>query len=1360
MTKQGDARICKEAAMGGGHRWSGSAGRMALAAALSLVALPATAQVATVITPDTGAALTTGTAVNRGPGVGNPNLFVTGGRYAGPADNPHQNLFHSFTRFDLAPNDVAVWFSSDPSRNDVRHVVNRVTGGDASHISGKLNSTTFPNADFYFINPAGVVFGENFGIDVPKSFYVSTGATLGFSDGTRLVAASGNGSTFSTAPPEAFGFIGGQSGDLRFERSSRPWAVTNIRASGAAHFSGANIFIDNVDFGIGAKMLRLAAVGDGNASVAVDPLARLPQLGGLLRIENGSIDGGGGAAGDMRGPKAAIGISAGDIRLIGGAMGDRETAIRTSGEGDIDIQAASLSMSGVSHIGTLAAVSPEPYVLLLDIRTLLQMRGVAGMPTRTQIGTSPYGAEVGNSIVRIRGAGATLDMRDATIDVRVGSSRAAGAIDIDVDHIIGTDARFASSSNFPNIAARGGDISLRANRIDLTDSGIEAYTASGGDAGAIRIDTGTLDFTRTHIRSSTGAAGAGGLIDIRADKAMITESILATDTSGSGNAGDMHLRFGALVTSGSHFTTDSSGDGRGGTLVIEGDDLVMLAPLIRSAASQSGAAGAIRLGGGRLRIVGAQIESGTSGVGQGGTVLFDADAVELTGGSLVSATSGSGDAGGVTFDTSLFKMTGFSVAADTSGTGDGGTIEVRTGNADLDFANLTTATAGPGAAGDIRLSSTGNLRLSNSALVTRSDAGAGPAGSILLRGGEAELRASALQATTNGANDAGNVDIRVTGALGVTGGFIANSSFGDGDSGAILLQGGSIALTDAILQAVASSRGQSGSVTVDATNGSIAATRSLIETNATGAVPAGGTGATGNAGSIRIAATDDISLMSSAILSTAAAKARRAGAIEIAAGDKVLIGIAALPDGKSSVVSVATSSTGTPDPGGRGGIRITGKDIELTGVTERLDRTALLDGRVRIGSETSASQDAGTIEIRAAGNLTLDHVDLISQSARDGAALSVATGDAGGVTLDGNDLVFRNTIVEASSGSAGNAGSIGVAARGDLTITGRSVLSSAASGTGSAGSVDVAIGRNGLLDGLSRIDTDVSGKAGGAGDIVIHGTGAKLRIVGLPGSDPSVDRSAISSSTANSQAGGRVTVDVDRLELVDGGGIFAVATKEAAGNGGSVTVRADSILMRGTLSGIQATALGASDAGSINLSGRQILLADRAEISTNAISGRAGDIAIAMPQTGIIELRGRGNPAFITTSSGPGTGGRITIARPLAIISDGGGILALGEARGANVRISSNFLIRSADAFNALTVDGNLILDSQIQDVSQGIEELDVPIVDAFSILIGQCSGTRSDGLVSQFRTKPNGPYPAPPSLVPSWQALPQMACR
>jgi hypothetical protein len=145
------------------------------------------------------------------------------------------------------------------------------------------------------------------------------------------------------------------------------------------------------------------------------------------------------------------------------------------------------------------------------------------------------------------------------------------------------------------------------------------------------------------------------------------------------------------------------------------------------------------------------------------------------------------------------------------------------------------------------------------------------------------------------------------------------------------------------------------------------------------------------------------------------------------------------------------------------------------------------------------------------------------------------------------------------------------------------------------------------------------------------------------------------------------------------------------------------------------------------------------------------------PDTLLI-LEGRENPGVIETSSGPGTGGVIRISRPLAIISNGGRISALGESGGANVDIDTPFFIVSSDRVNIIEVDGTLEFSSAISDVSAGTVNPDLSVLDASGVLRGQCSAQRASGELSQFTVRSIGPYaPAtpPPAGAPPEPPVP-----
>ncbi|NTV35022.1 MAG: filamentous hemagglutinin N-terminal domain-containing protein, partial [Deltaproteobacteria bacterium] len=114
-----------------------------------------------------------------------------------------QNLFHSFSSFNIGGGDSATFAGS----SGIRNVVSRVTGGSSSTIDGTLRST-IQGANLYFLNPWGVVFGPNASLDVKGSFHVSTADYLRFEDELRFYSTPGAADrVLSAASPAAFGFL-------------------------------------------------------------------------------------------------------------------------------------------------------------------------------------------------------------------------------------------------------------------------------------------------------------------------------------------------------------------------------------------------------------------------------------------------------------------------------------------------------------------------------------------------------------------------------------------------------------------------------------------------------------------------------------------------------------------------------------------------------------------------------------------------------------------------------------------------------------------------------------------------------------------------------------------------------------------------------------------------------------------------------------------------------------------------------------------------------------------------------------------------------------------------------------------------
>ncbi|MGH8594366.1 MAG: filamentous hemagglutinin N-terminal domain-containing protein [Gammaproteobacteria bacterium] len=126
-------------------------------------------------------------------------------------------MFHSFGQFSVGTGDIANFTNETALATE--NILSRVTGGSPSEIFGTLQTTGFPGADLYLLNPSGVLFGPTASLNVEGGFHLSTADFIRLSDGVRFDAMSSpNDALLTTAPPEAFGFLGENPVGLLFRR--------------------------------------------------------------------------------------------------------------------------------------------------------------------------------------------------------------------------------------------------------------------------------------------------------------------------------------------------------------------------------------------------------------------------------------------------------------------------------------------------------------------------------------------------------------------------------------------------------------------------------------------------------------------------------------------------------------------------------------------------------------------------------------------------------------------------------------------------------------------------------------------------------------------------------------------------------------------------------------------------------------------------------------------------------------------------------------------------------------------------------------------------------------------------------------
>ncbi len=176
-----------------------------------------------------------------------------------------ENLFQSFQRLGLDAGQVANFLATP----DLRNILGRVTGGEASLINGVIQ-VTGSNANLFLMNPAGIVFGANASLNVPAAFTATTANGIGIGNGW-----------FSATGGNDYGLLNGTPDLLAFT-VSQPGAIANFGTLAVS--TGQTLAL------VGGSVLntgQLTAPG-GQLAIAAAPgqtLVRLSQADRLLSFE-------------------------------------------------------------------------------------------------------------------------------------------------------------------------------------------------------------------------------------------------------------------------------------------------------------------------------------------------------------------------------------------------------------------------------------------------------------------------------------------------------------------------------------------------------------------------------------------------------------------------------------------------------------------------------------------------------------------------------------------------------------------------------------------------------------------------------------------------------------------------------------------------------------------------------------------------------------------------------------------------------------------------------------------------------------------------------------------------------------------
>ncbi|EDN70460.1 Large exoprotein containing haemagglutination activity domain [Beggiatoa sp. PS] len=693
------------------------------------------------------------------------------------------NLFHSFQDFNLQSFESATF--SGP--NHIQNVISRVTGGNPSNIDGLIRST-IPNADFYFLNPYGILFGPNARLDVQGSFHASTADYLRLGENGRFDARNPSDSLLTVAPIESFGFL-------------TPTEEKNIASISVQRYGE----ITQTDW-------------DGNPTgLFVSEGNTLSLIGGKIEIKNGTffrtvtIDDDGNESTEIN-SLPSISSPYGRINLVGVAS-----------SGEVKLGNDFVDVSSFAQLADISITEQSLLEISGEGAGHLFIRGQDITLTDSQIRAKSFG-DRDNGIINLHSNGSILFQEGSRLETETTGKGQGATVSFEAEETIqfsginyngSHGGIFQDTSSKKEGAGNGGTLSLKAKNLFLDGSEVIFWTRGKGNAGNITIRIAEILTLKDHnpttleasvIRNSPSATsngGHGGSIVIEARDILLADgSYISGSTFGPGDGANIIIRAkGTITLTGVNKLGHVSGifsqtvpispsleSKNAGNILIEAEVLflengaLISSNTIGPPGQKSGNSGNITIRARTIEISGINVHGqngdgfgggivvsskSTGGhAGDAGEIIIEADSLSLKEGGLIASSSlGTGKGGQITLNVSgsieisgdsskidrklplssqlRFQSRNLTWTADqesisgiyassedtTEQAGQGGTITLYANHLFIDDkGKISTASAGGGLAGNINIHASEGILIFNDGAITTEAKSAGGGG--------------------------------------------------------------------------------------------------------------------------------------------------------------------------------------------------------------------------------------------------------------------------------------------------------------------------------------------------------------------------------------------------------------------------------------------------------------------------------------------------------------------------------------------------------------------------------------------------------------------------------------------------------
>ncbi len=920
-------------------------------------------------------------------------------------------------------------------------------------------------------------------------------------------------------------------------------------------------------------------------------------------------------------------------------------------------------------------------------------------------------------------SGRVLDLFDGRITTTSAGVGNAGPILIAMRERAAIAGRVSSETEG---RGRGGTVSVTAPEIAVSGS-VVSRTEGGGDAGSVAVSGGRITIEGSIDSSTVGSGAAGDIAVIAAERLEVSGSIVAeTAGLGGGRGGHITLQAPLVDISGIWITTRTGSGGDAGGIDIAGDEILLrdFTTVTSSVVYGTGRGGDVRITGARLvRLADwASVSSSTGGDGRGGDILITAPLVVVGGDAVIITGSegffgeGNGDSGGITIAADRIVLNG-SIDASTQTRGRAGSIVLRGGELDMrsdpdafGVASIASETTGEGPAGSILLDMSRGMQIAG--IVSTETFGAGPGGDVTLRAPSIVIApGGSVSAESYDSGAAGRIAIE-GGAVRIDGGRIESAAFADGAAGSATLRGTRIEVVNGgRIDVSTEAGGRGGQIDVQASEAILVSGANASRSSSVLSSTAG----TGDAGGILLDAPV-VAILDGGRVSASS----EPGAAGVAGGVRIRAGAFTL--GGASAARVESSTAGA----GAGGNVSIGADA------------IVIDANGLVAATGAGAGAAGAVELAAAGALAIDGGSVLTSAFDEGR---------------GGDVLLRGADIALTGGASVLAQSLGGGDAGRVTLLGGSVrlddaqAASSATGAGAAGSVRVDGARVELVRG-GRLDASTAG-SGAGGRIEVTASGS----IGISGSGAAPGAvTGMLSRTSGSRDAGDVSLAAPQIAIVDGGVVSASSESTASGAAGSVHIRAGSFLLAGPAeSRVESSTAGAGAGGDVSIAAADLRIGVGGVVAaSSAGSGAAGSVQLvaadelrlfggrvlteaAVSDGGNIDVRAgrlihlRAGEISTSVAGGAGAGGNIFIDPTFVILEDGSRIVANAfGGPGGNITLIADYFFASLDslvqASSALGVPGTVTIATPQNNVNAALAKLPGAVLDVSALLRDHCA--------------------------------------